>query len=554
MLSLEGLKELLKGIDGKRFSTYKRLKGIVIDYRVAKARFTKVQPDPHAPPSIIEVVISKSSHGFPKELLTEPKSVPLTDYLARALYVVLRRLRRKCGTGYSCYLGIPKPGPWILKRSCVEVCGDDLILRWFIGLPARGRRVLGREARNLLLNDVPKVINSITSLKKEISKIERHVNNYLDQEFVRSWLCKNGYVAFIVDGSVLPRESSISERPMPNAVPFKSPKSLRVTIRLPSGKSVSGMAIPKGFTVITGGGYHGKTTLLESIQEGIYNHIEGDGRELVVSRGYTILVKAEDGRLVHHVDISTFISKLPSGDDTRDFTTLDASGSTSMAASINEAIELGAEVLLIDEDTSATNLLFKDEVMYGIIREEPIRPLSRQVRDLIKKTGTSVIAVVSASPSLLRYADHVVLMENYIPQDITEKVKEVLKGLDQEEYSPPRVRVFKGIKGLKKVRAKGFKIVTEYTDGTTFELDLTNNPRIVEVGQVKFIAITIRELSRLVKKPLRTNELMKYLNKVIKKEGFNIETPTPPDLTWVDAFDVLWVLNRLYNAVFTFSS
>lgn len=548
-LSPQELEGLLRRLDGKGYRGYKRLAGLTVDHGVCLATLTRVQGDPYAPPSVVEARVPRSAHRLPARLLSRERRVPLTDFLARRLHGILKSMSRKCGTGNSCYLGVPKPGPWILQRSCVEVEGGDLVLRFYVGLPARGRRILGAKARDLL-RAVPEVVERLVSV--DVDSLEDHVSNYLDQEYLRSWLARSGYAAFVGDGSVLPRESSLSTRPMKGAVPFRSPSSLRVTVELPSGRRVSGMALPAGFTVITGGGYHGKTTLLEAIQEGVYNHVRGDGRELVVSRRRTVLVKAEDGRIVSHVDISSFVDGVPGGADTRDFSTMDASGSTSMAASISEALEAGAELLLIDEDTSATNLLYRDEGMEAIIREEPIRPLCLQVRDLVRRTGASVVAVASASSSLLGQADRVVLMENYVPRDVTAEARRLAGGRGRQlDYRPPRARLFHGIRGLRRVRAKGFKLVAEYDDGVKFELDLAGYPRLVEKAQVNAIACIVARLRRL-ERPVGVRELADRINDALSSRGFSaFADPVPPDLALVDGFDVVWVLNRMYNAVFS---
>ena len=539
------LREILNEIDGKRYSSYKKLGDLVIHYGTAKAYFTKIQGDPHAPPSVLEIVVSGKAHSFPYEFFRN--EVPFTDYLARELFKVTKRFSRKCGSGYSGYIGIPRPSPRILKRSCVEAKGRELILRIYIGLPARGRRILGNQAKKLLLDYAPKIINSIIELSSREGEIREHIEYYLDQEYLRKWLYENNYAFFIADNSILPRESSLSEKPLRNVVPFKSPETLRVQVKLPSNKVVSGMAVPLGVIVITGGGYHGKTTLLEAIQEGIYNHVKGDGREYVVSRKYTVMVRAEDGRIVTNVDISSFITSLP-GNTSSKFSSLDASGSTSMAASINEVIEARAELLLIDEDTSATNLLFKDKVMEEIIVKEPIRPLCLQVKSLVKKTGIGVVVIASASSSFLGSADKVILMEDYVPKNITSKVKKMTNTVRELEYKLPRNRMFHGIRRLRKVRAKDYKIVAEYNDGTVFELDLAYYPRIVEKGQVKFIAQIVKKLSK-PRKPLPIPRLVDYINRLIHEKGFKAFVDLiPPDLTMVDGFDVVWVLNRLYNS------
>jgi len=547
-----GLRRILGRIDGRGYGAYRVLRGITIDYGIARAVFAKVQSDPYAPPSVLEAFIPSKNHGLPEEFLRAEFETPLTDYVARAVYTALASVRRKCGSGYSCYIGFPKPGPWVLRRSCVDLKNGGIVLRLYVGLPASGRRVLGGKAFTLLADHVMLALRRVVELRNDREAIRRHIMNYVDQEYLRRWLYSNDYMLFIRDGSVLPRASSVTELPMKGAVPFRPPSTLRVSVRLPSGKVVTGMAVRRGLLLITGGAYHGKTTLLEAIQEGIYNHVEGDGREGVVSRKYAVMVRAEDGRIVTHVDISTFIGKLPTGTDTRDYVSLDSSGSTSMAASINEAVEAGADLILIDEDTSATNLLYKDEVMAKIIPEDPIRPLSAQVRDMIAKAGVGVVAVLSASSAFIEPSDRVIAMRAYIPNDITGDVKgSTPNNAELAPYRRPRPRFFMGVRGLRRVRSRGYKVVADYVNGERFEVDLTYYPRIVERGQVKLLAHIIERVSR-IGKPMLVRNLVSHVNSLFRREGFSAFTDiVTPDLTEVDGFDVVWVLNRLYNAVFT---
>lgn len=558
LLSVEEFKSMLLRMSGSGYGTYRKLYGVAVRFPEGfTLKVTKVQGDPHAPPSVVEVRVPKRVHRFPQNLLLKPRVTPLTDYLVRVLYKVTRSLRRKCGLGNSCYLGVPKPSPRILPRSSVEVDPNDnsMIIRFFAGLPARGRRVDGGEATKLLIRDVRAVTQALLRVREDsMGGVEDHVRNYVRQEELREWLVREGYAFFVGDGSILPRKASFSEEPMPNATPFKSPPEFRVRVKLPCGDVVEGMAVKCGVTVITGGAYHGKTTLLEAIQEGIYDHVVGDGRELIVSRRGTILVKAEDGRVVHHVDISSFIRNLPSGTRTDDFSSLDASGSTSMAASINEAVEAGAEVMLLDEDTSATNLLYKDVFMSRLLSDDPIRTLSSQVRSLVGVTGTSVVAVASATSTLLGEADNALLMRKYVPLDATREAREARRHSStlRTEYSPPRPRAYAGVRGLVKVKATSFKIVAEYGDKLKFELSLRDNPRIVEEGQVRLIAHAVSKLAR-VRDPIPVRDLVKRINESLEREGFRAFAPAthvPPDLTWVDGIDVVWVLNRLPRAVF----
>lgn len=246
-----------------------------------------------------------------------------------------------------------------------------------------------------------------------------------DQAEIRRLLREKNLVAFLANGSVLPRKSGISELPMKDCVPFTSPESMRQTLQLPHHGSISGMAIPQGITLIVGGGYHGKSTLLEAIQSGIYNHIAGDGREYVITDDTAVKLRAEDGRCVRNVDISLFINDLPNGKDTTVFSTEDASGSTSQAAAVVESIEAGARLFLIDEDTSATNFMVRDDFMQQVIsrKKEPITPFIERVGDLYKKTGVSTIMVAGSSGAFFYVADHILQMDCYHTRDITASVK-----------------------------------------------------------------------------------------------------------------------------------
>ncbi len=542
--------KLARRLDGKGYGGYRELRNLIIDYDKFVLRITKVQGDPHAPPSYCEVYVHSRILGIPENVIKKENLVPLTDFVYRTLYSVLKRYNQKCGSGNSCYLGVPKPGPYIIRRSGVEYSDKEFILRFFVGLPAKGRRINGRELERIFVDKVPRIISDLASLLSDTDSLPKHIEVYKDYMYIRVLLDKWGATAFIANNSVLPRKSSISHEPLPTAIPFRSPKELEIEITLPSGKKIKGMLIPRGLTTITGAGYHGKTTLLNAIQNGIYPHIIGDGREYVVSRNRTVTVKAEDGRMIHCVDLSSFIHNLPNKEDTTCFNTRNASGSTSMAASINEAIEAGAEVILVDEDTSATNLLYKDKIVSEIIREDTISTLSQQARSMVEKTGVNLVIVASASSVFFGISDKIVLMEKYIPRVIRIERNIEYYHAPFKQYKEPRKRFYYGIKGLKKIKASSFKLVAQYSDGTIFELDVRNNPRIVEKSQVRLLAKIIKKFAN-PSKPLTITEIIEKINRLLEERGFEaFAKPVPPDLAYVDGFDVVWVLNRLYNASF----
>lgn len=288
----------------------------------------------------------------------------------------------------------------------------------------------------MLLDLVPGCIERALMLDEEARQnLVRAAQLADDQRAVRAALIERGLVAFVADGSVLPRASGISSRPLAGARPFRAPGELRVTLDLPHRGKVSGMGVPRGVTLIVGGGFHGKSTLLKALQEGVYDHVAGDGRELVITDAAAVKLRAEDGRLVREVDISPFITGLPDGRDTSSFTTEDASGSTSQAAATMEALEAGARVLLIDEDTSATNFMVRDELMEAVVApdHEPIIPFVERVRELWEGAGVSSVLVVGSSGSYFTVADTVVQMDAYEAYDITARVRRVLarRGVSQ---------------------------------------------------------------------------------------------------------------------------
>ena len=258
--------------------------------------------------------------------------------------------------------------------------------------------------------------------------VQKVLNLAEDQAFLRQELERRSLCAFIADGAILPRESGISQKPLTDALPFRSPEKDRITLELPHHGTISGMAVKRGITLIIGGGYHGKSTLLKALERGVYNHIAGDGREYVVTDESAVKIRAEDGRCVNGDDISLFINHLPNRKDTTAFFTENASGSTSQAASVAEAVECGSKTLLMDEDTCATNFMVRDALMQKIVseEEEPITPFSDRMRALYEQSGISTILVAGSSGAFFSQADTIIQMDQYEPKDVTDKVRKIV--------------------------------------------------------------------------------------------------------------------------------
>ncbi len=441
MQTSDDLRELLRRIDHRGYPAYKDTKGV---YRFPGYLLSidHVQGDPFASPSKISVHVKGNVAGFPKEYFTgKCQRRALQDYLTRQFGRTLQQYTFEAkGSGKSGLMSVSRCGQEVLERTACEINAvtGDVILRLEVGFPANGRTINARELEKILFVFLPECIqNSLYYKNNNQTKVRNVIELAEDQEYIRGQLKALGLVAFVANGSVLPRESGISSRPMKGGIAFQSPKSMEVTMQLPHKGIISGMGIRRGITLIVGGGYHGKSTLLKALELGVYDHIEGDGREYVITDDTALKIRAEDGRSIRKTDISMFINDLPNGKDTRQFYTEDASGSTSQAANVIEGMEAGAKTLLIDEDTSATNFMIRDELMQRVIHRdmEPITPFIERIRELYENYGVSTVIVAGSSGAFFRLADTIVQMDRYLPKDITVAAKKEAEAYyAQESY------------------------------------------------------------------------------------------------------------------------
>lgn len=440
MKNSEELRQQLRSINRKSYPAYKGLKGL---YHFGNyiLSIDHVQGDPFASPSHVSIQISHRDAGFPVEYYKDTLTgTTLCDYLTRQFEKQVSQYSfRAKGSGKSGLLTVSHCGQEILSRTACEITEKGITARFFVGFPANGRTINATELEKILFDFLPVCIQkSFFYSSLNAKELQNYIELAEDQEFIRQTLPAKNLCAFIADGSILPRESGISSRPMKASIPFTSPDSLRISINLPHKGKITGMGIPKGITLIVGGGYHGKSTLLNALELGVYNHIPGDGREYVITDATAVKLRSEDGRFIKDVDISMFINDLPNKKDTRCFSTLDASGSTSQAAGIVESMEAGSHLFLLDEDTSATNFMVRDAFMQQVIQreKEPITPFLERAEDLYKKAGISTILVAGSSGAFFHIADTIIQMDNYVPKDITASVKKLCS-----QYPLPAVSV-----------------------------------------------------------------------------------------------------------------
>lgn len=535
------LQNLLHSVHRKSYPAYKSLKGSYqFDNYILS--IDHVQGDPFASPSHISVRISHKTAGFPREYYSDHVTrITLSDYLTRQFEKQVSHYTfRAKGSGKSGLISVSHCGQEILERTACEITEKGITARFFIGFPANGRTINATELEKILFDFLPVCVQK-AFLYRNINHKELEQTIFLaeDQTYIRSQLAKRNLVAFVADGSILPRESGISSRPMKVSIPFTSPESLRVTMDLPHKGKISGMGIPEGITLIVGGGYHGKSTLLNALELGVYNHISGDGREYVITDDTALKLRSEDGRFIKDVDISLFINDLPNKKDTRCFSTEDASGSTSQAAGIVEGMEAGSRVFLLDEDTSATNFMVRDTFMQEVIsrEKEPITPFLERAEDLYKKAGISTILVAGSSGAFFHIADTIIQMDSYHPVDISEKVRALCGKYPLNPVKAPEFRFPESHRIMQKqtpaVRSHGrnagrpeqLKIKVHGKDGFLIgkqDVDLRYIEQLIDTEQTAALGLLLKYTIEKLTDGTRTiDDIVKYLADQLKHKGLS---------------------------------
>ncbi len=560
---MSDLVSALERLDGRPYGAYRDLGGRGWSVGPYGLAIEHVQGDPFAAPSRVRVDVPPGVVDLPARAVSGADQRRATaDFLHRALVRGLAGGRRAGGSGRSGVLEIVRPGAEILDRTAVRIAADGTVtVRIAVGLPADGRRILGRAASSLLARALPAALDAaIAGPALDRPALDRHVDAVLDQAALRGGLAARGLVAFLAAGSVLPRRSGVDDAPLPDAVPLAVPDALAVTLETPHTGPVRGLGIRAGVTLIVGGGYHGKSTLLDALARGVYDHPPGDGRERCVTDGAAVLIRAEDGRSVRGVDLRPFIGDLPLGRRTDRFDTDDASGSTSQAAAIVEALAAGARVLLVDEDTAATNFMIRDARMRRLVPPgaEPITPFLDRVRQLHAERDVSSVLVVGGAGDYLDVADTVIRMQDYRPHDASAEARIVAAALPLGEAAPrapgpwptpaPRVPDPASLDPRRGGRREHVRATR--TQPIAFgddEIAVSLLAQLGAAGQCRFVGDALRALAHGVADGRRdVAALVDALEAQIANDGLDaVAAPTFGDRTQARRFEIAAALNRL---------
>ena len=563
----ETLRHQLRNLEGRSYREYKGIKG---DYAFSDFVLSVdyVQGDPFAAPSRIRIHLPQAVAQFPGEWITDYVcQCAIADYLTRQVAGVAKKLAQKRGSGKSGKIEIAAPSQAILRRTALWVDKEGIELRLTVGLPAFGRRIAGKAAAALLCEDIPALVARTLRYEAiDAAALEEQVHTLEDAEALRHQLEENGLIAFVAENACLPRRSGIDERPLEtDATAFIPPVEDTIELETPHSGMVKGLGIRAGVTLIVGGGYHGKSTLLRAVEQGIYSHVPGDGRQQVVTNAAAVKLRAEDGRSVAGVDISPVINHLPQGRDSQNFSTANASGSTSLAAGLMEAVEAGSKELLIDEDTSAKKIKIRDRNMQALIAKdkEPITPFVDKVRQLYDNYGISTVLVMGGSGDYFAVADTVIAMEDYQPRVVTEQAKAIAQAnpaqrqqeggqsfgrITNRDVLPGSLPTGKGDRPLK-VKARSDGLMLGYEN-----IDLRAIEQIVEVHQVRAIAQAIIYADRYYFEQARPlSDVLDYIMADIQRGGLDVLTEEDSqfgkrlmgDLASFRRFELAAAINRL---------
>ena len=562
MKSQQDLNEKLVRIHGHGYKAYKEIKG-EYHFPVFTLYIDHVQGDPFATPSRMRVRVNRKTSGFPPEFsLNKSRKVALCDYLTRIFYKNCHTYSRgNRGTGKSGLIVVDRPGQEVLESTAMLVCEQWIEARFFMGLPAKGRRIAGKDAAIMFFKELPQIVQASLFLNRlNVTALETHLHTAEDADALRKALDGSDLVGFVANGALLPRSSGIDPTPLAEerAVRFRSPGALQKDILLPNRGGITGMGIPRGVTLIVGGGYHGKSTLLTALELGVYNHLPEDGREMVVTVADAVKIRAFDGRNVARTDISPFINNLPFEKDTTCFSTKNASGSTSQAANISEALEIGARVLLLDEDTSATNFMIRDHRMQLLVAKEmePITPFIDKVRQLYDEKGVSTVLVMGGSGDYFSVAHQVIQMTAYVPEDVSQTAHHIAatqaSGRRKEggntfgslKERKPVPESFDSRHGKHRLKISAPRI-DEILFGRSF-IDIGDVDQIVHISQTRGIGHALNYAIRYMDGKRTLKEIVNRVISDINDRSLDILTPyVTGDIARFRPFELAAAINRL---------
>jgi predicted ABC-class ATPase len=430
---------LLAEIDGKPFSEYERLIGD-FDFARYVIKCSKIEMARDGENPVFNIRVPQSIAELPGHLYDSPvRRTALEDYLTRNLCAVTGRIARFNESGWARRnIIIAEPGQKILPRTSVAVTKEYIDARIRIALPYKvyvsGERLVdGEMARKVFFEDLPEIVSSsIFCCNLDLGAAEEFVNGMEDADRVRQTLATLGLVGFVGEGSLLAREQGSDEPDLSHIAPFEVADDARTEIDVPNAGKIAGLGIPAGLTVVLGDAANGRKDFMSALAAGVFNHIPGDGRETVITVSDAVQVAVDRDRVVQEVNITPFLTESENGNPAS-YSTRSADSFISQAAATIEALEVGARVLIVDENTSASAFLTTDARVAGLLGATPRASLAQRARQMVDELGISlVIGGENLVAEYIPIADTVLKVEDFQVTNITEEAKALNLALPPE--------------------------------------------------------------------------------------------------------------------------
>jgi len=545
---------ILKEVDGREPVDLTRLLG---DYDFNRY-VVKITQAPQGTDEIQLPVVVRVTHsvaGFPEKLLSSPiRRTALEDFLTRKLSAAIESQATFDASGTARRrIILPRPGQKILPRSTIQITDEFTDIRLAMLIPTQRGRIDGIALQSVFFDDLPMIVQeALLYCNMDSTEVESFVGLMEDADDIRQSLAQRGLVGFVGSGAMIDRAPGTDVPSYESERTLVIDPALQISFDTPHHGSISGVGITSGVTLILGDMFSGRIELMQALASGIYNHIPGDGREYIVTMPDTVYIASEPGRSVHRVDLGCFLAE-------QDYSSISAGPYHSQAASLIEALEVGARVIIMDESDSCPGFFGGDDRVQSLLGErEGIASLASRARQLAQELGVStIIGGHAAVASFIPIADTILSIKDGVITNITKEAKASLSSIP--EPSVPPYDFTQLIETARWVIPSSIDASVGRMDGVihvedtgtvtfgryTIRLGITH--QVADIQQTLTLGLIIEYArQRYLDKPRPLRELLDLVERDLSTEGLEqITREVRGDLARPRRYEIAAALNRL---------
>jgi predicted ABC-class ATPase len=545
---------ILGEIDGREYVDLARLMGDY-DFNRYIVKISNVPQSAEETGLSVVVRVTHAVAGFPEGLISSPiRRTALEDLLTRKLAAAIEGQATFDGNGVARRrIVAPRPGQKILPRSTVQITDDFTDVRLSVLIPTQRGRLDGQAFQTVFFDDLPMVVqDALIYCNMDTAEVEVFVGLMEDADQLRQSLPARGLIGFVASGSLVARLPGSDQPDVAAERTITVDPSLLVSLDTPHRGAVEGLGINSGITLILGDAFSGRIELMRALASGIYNHVPGDGREYIVTMPDSVYIPAEPGRSVHRVDIGSLLPE-------EDYSTASAGACHAQAATLIEALEAGARVILLDEADACPGFLGGDDRVDRLLgNASGITPLSARVRQMAQELGVSTIVAGNVSvSSFIPVADTILAVRDGVITDITREAKDAFDGVSVAavpEYDFTRL-----IETARWVVPSSIDASIGRHDGVIgiedgwqirfgrYTIDLGSNCQIADAQQALTLGLIIEYArQRYLDKARPMRELLDLVERDLSMEGLEqVTRELRGDLARPRRYEIAAALNRL---------